>query len=344
MTLHSGNDDRTRSAGPFGRGLRIGVGVLLLGSTGGFYVNGSGLFVIRSLLVAAGLVVIYAAVHGVVSAHWPGRWPWLAVLIAFAPLVVVYVLGMGGGPIFGGGEGQLGALTFLGVSLVLAGLRGDFGCEVMVLPNVVSRRTTRLPCLVFSPIDRIERRSSWPPHPLGLGTPFNLASSSRETRSLLRRSWWLLPVLGLVTPLLMLAIDHVLFGGVSLQRVRDLGAQPLAYRLLVVLYSGVTEELIYRLFVATVVAWFAFMALARFVTQPKVLAQWIGILVAALLFGLAHVSNLPDVAHPVLRAVAVNGAPVLLLGWLYWWRGLEIAILTHMVAIMILYIAVPVFL
>jgi len=184
----------------------------------------------------------------------------------------------------------------------------------------------------------------WPPTPLGLGRPLNLASSSPETRTLLRRSWWLVPVLGLVTPLLMLAIDHVLFGGASLQRVRDLGSEPLAFRLLVVLYSGVTEELIYRLFLATLVAWLAYMALFRFVSEPRVFAQWLGVLVAALLFGLAHVGNLPDTPHPVLRAVAVNGVAGLILGWLYWWRGLEIAILTHMAAIVVLYIAVPVFL
>lgn len=129
-----------------------------------------------------------------------------------------------------------------------------------------------------------------------------------------------------------------------MQRVRDLGSQPLGFRILVVLYSGVTEELLYRLFLATFVAWLAHMAVSRFTTEPRVLAQWLGILVAALMFGLAHVDNLPEVAHPVLRAVTVNGAAGLILGWLYWWRGLEVAILTHMVAIVVLYIAVPLFL
>lgn len=184
---------------------------------------------------------------------------------------------------------------------------------------------------------------AWPPPPLGLGTPLNLAFASPQTRPLLRRSWWLAPVLGLVTPVLMLAIDHVLFEGVSRQRVRDLGSQPLPFRLVVVLYSGMTEELIYRLLVATAVGWVAYLALSRFTTEPRRLSQWVGVLVAALLFGLAHVGNLPDVAHPVFRAVTVNGVPGLILGWLYWWRGLEIAIFTHMVAIAVLYVAIPLF-
>lgn len=184
----------------------------------------------------------------------------------------------------------------------------------------------------------------WPPAPLGLGTPLNLTASSPETRALLGRSWWLVLGFGLVTPMLMLAIDQVLFAGASLQRVRDLGSEPLAFRLLVVVYSGVTEEVIYRLFLATMAAWLAYKAFQGLVAEPKVLAQWVGVLVSALIFGLAHVGNVPDAAHPVLRAVAVNGVAGLILGGLYWWRGLEVAMLTHMVAIVVLYIIVPVFL
>jgi membrane protease YdiL (CAAX protease family) len=181
----------------------------------------------------------------------------------------------------------------------------------------------------------------WPPSPLGLGTPLNLALAAPNTRSMLLQAWWLPALLGVVVPGLMLVVDHALFAGASLQRVRELGSQPLPFRLLIVVYSGVTEELIYRLFIATFVAWLIHRALSRLSFDPKPLAQWAGVLVAALLFGLAHVSNLPGVPHPVLRAVIINGIAAIVLGWLYWWRGLEMAILTHMVAIVVLYIGVP---
>jgi membrane protease YdiL (CAAX protease family) len=184
----------------------------------------------------------------------------------------------------------------------------------------------------------------WPPRPLGLGTPLNLASSATETRELLRRSWWLVPLLGVVTPISMLAIDRVLFAGASLERVRALGSEPLAFRLLVVVYSGVTEELIYRLLLSTLAASLAHRALRGAGAIRKPLAQWLGIVVAAWFFGLAHVGNLPDVAHPVLRAIAVNSVAGVVLGWLYWWRGLELAVLTHMAAIVVLYVALPPFL
>lgn len=181
----------------------------------------------------------------------------------------------------------------------------------------------------------------WPPPPLGLGTPLNLALATPSTRSALLRAWWLLAALGVLVPLLMLLVDQVLFAGASLERVRELGSQPLHIRLLIVVYSGVTEELIYRLFVATLVAWITHRVVFRLSRHAKPLAQWTGVFVAAFLFGLAHVGNLPDIAHPVLRAVTINGIAAIVLGWLYWWRGLEAAIFTHMVAITVLYIGVP---
>lgn len=184
----------------------------------------------------------------------------------------------------------------------------------------------------------------WPPRPLGLGTPLNLALLSPDGRALVARSWWLPLVLGTSLPLLMLAVDQVLFAGVSLERVRQLGTEPLGLRLLIMVYSAVSEEVIYRLFVATLAAWLMYLGSSRFLRDSKNLSQWVGVLIAAYLFGLAHVGNLPDVPMPVLRAVTLNGIAAVALGWLYWWRGLELAILTHMLAIAVLYIVVPVFL
>lgn len=181
----------------------------------------------------------------------------------------------------------------------------------------------------------------WPPHPLGLGTPLNLALPSAEARALLARSWWQPLVLGLSIPLLMLLVDGLLFGGASLTRVRDLGEEPLVERLLIMVYSAISEELIYRVLIGTIVAWLSYRAIFRFSSRAKSVSQWLGVAVAAYFFGLAHVGNLPDIPHPVLRAVTVNGIAAIALGWLYWWRGLEAAILTHMVAIAVLYIGVP---
>jgi hypothetical protein len=125
-----------------------------------FYVNGSAQFVWRSAAVGAALVAFYMLLHRLVSTRPAGFGPWLGPIIALVPLVLVYVLGVGGGPIWGAGEGQLGALTFIGLSLVVAGLRGDRGCEVMAIPNALTGKNSHLACLLFSPVDRWEQRSS----------------------------------------------------------------------------------------------------------------------------------------------------------------------------------------
>jgi membrane protease YdiL (CAAX protease family) len=142
----------------------------------------------------------------------------------------------------------------------------------------------------------------------------------------------------------MLGSDQLFFDGSSLTRLREVGARPIPYRLFIVTYSAATEEILYRLGVATLAAWIIY----RLSSTPlgraaRPLSEHAGVVVAAVLFGLAHVQNLPDVAHPLLRALTLNGAAGLVLGWLYWRRGLECAIAVHLLAVLVLYIAVPPF-
>lgn len=50
------------------------------------------------------------------------------------------------------------ALLFYGVSMLLAALRGYAGCEVLALSNWLLHRDDQVGCVVFSPIDHLERR------------------------------------------------------------------------------------------------------------------------------------------------------------------------------------------
>lgn len=49
------------------------------------------------------------------------------------------------------------ALLFFGVSLLLAGVRGYAGCEILALSNLLRGRDDELACAILSPIDNIER-------------------------------------------------------------------------------------------------------------------------------------------------------------------------------------------
>ena len=75
---------------------------------------------------------------------------WLGAFLAILPVFVVFLLG--------GGLGQVGALSFLAVSLLLAAARADAGCEVMSIPSLVFGRRTHLMCLLFSPLDWVEEK------------------------------------------------------------------------------------------------------------------------------------------------------------------------------------------
>lgn len=52
------------------------------------------------------------------------------------------------------------ALLFYGVSMLLAALRGYAGCEVLAMSNWLLRRDDQIGCLLFGPVDHLERWAS----------------------------------------------------------------------------------------------------------------------------------------------------------------------------------------
>jgi hypothetical protein len=49
-------------------------------------------------------------------------------------------------------------LIFYGLSMFLAALRGYSGCEALAISNWLLKRDDQLGCLIFSPIDYVERK------------------------------------------------------------------------------------------------------------------------------------------------------------------------------------------
>lgn len=100
-----------------------------------------------------------------------------------------------------------------------------------------------------------------------------------------------------------------------------------------VVYGGVTEELLTRLFFISFLAW----ALGHVWRGPGELpadgAFWTAIVVAALLFGALHLPMTMAIAplSPmlVLRALLLNGIAGVVFGYLFWRHGLEAAMLAH---------------
>jgi hypothetical protein len=113
---------------------------------------------VRALLLILGLIGVYGVIHVVASRRIATIGPSLGAVVAVGPLVALYVAGASGASIVGRGAGELAAATFLAISLVFASVRADPGCEVMAIPGALFGRHTELACLVFSPLDRLERR------------------------------------------------------------------------------------------------------------------------------------------------------------------------------------------
>lgn len=99
------------------------------------------------------------------------------------------------------------------------------------------------------------------------------------------------------------------------------------------LFGGITEEILIRFGLMTLLTWL-FSLIAT--TKPPII-YWLGIILAAVLFGLGHlpilVSIVPD-PTPLLYffIIAANGVAGLIFGYLYWKNGLESAMLAHIMA------------
>ena len=143
---------RADQAPPVGRVIRFLIGVALLIILIPIYLRLGLPFLSRTALLIVGLLVAYSLMHAVVSHRWLGS------ILASALLVFVYLFGGYRGLLLGGGEGRIAAATFFAVSLLVAALRGDAGCELTSIPSALFGQHSRLACLVFSPIDWLERK------------------------------------------------------------------------------------------------------------------------------------------------------------------------------------------
>jgi len=141
-----------------GRVLRILLGIVLMVYVAPVYFQVPVRVAVGSSLLMLGLIGVYSLIHIVVSRRIVAFGPFLGAIVANGLLVALYVAGASGLPFLGHGKGQLAAVTFFGVSLVVAGVRAAPGCEVMAIPSLLFRKHTELACLIFSPLDRLERK------------------------------------------------------------------------------------------------------------------------------------------------------------------------------------------
>jgi hypothetical protein len=148
----------SRRAPPVGRVLRVLLGVGLIAYVLPVYFQVPQRIIVGSLLLVLGLIGVYSLIFAVLSRRIAFSNQWLVAVAASGVLVVLYILGGSRLPIVGGGIGQLAAATFLGISLLVAGLRAVPACELMAIPSLFFGNHIDLPCLIFSPLDKLEHK------------------------------------------------------------------------------------------------------------------------------------------------------------------------------------------
>jgi len=134
---------------------------------------------------------------------------------------------------------------------------------------------------------------------------------------------------------LVLILSDVLFFGHYSQAIMDSYAvkPTVPYMLAAVIYGGVIEEVMLRLFLMSLIAWLLHKLFWRKQVNTPIAALVAANVIAALLFAAGHLPTtamLMGITPMILfRCFLLNGGLGLLFGWLYRKYGLRYAMLAH---------------
>ena len=153
-------------------------------------------------------------------------------------------------------------------------------------------------------------------------------------------------VIGLVVGCLLQMLDIVFSNFIpALKNLMDKPQPRLAYGFLASFYGGIYEETLTRFFLTSL--------LLLLFKKLKVVGAWMAIVLAAVIFavghlptlaqfiGLSDITNLPGLL--VVRTIILNSLAGIVFGWLYWKKGLWLAILSHFMADIIIHVVFPLF-
>ena len=156
----------------------------------------------------------------------------------------------------------------------------------------------------------------------------------RDERSITRKPLLLAVAVSVLGGLALILPDLLFFGKHSQAIMDSYAVKPtVSYLIAAVIYGGVIEEVMLRLFMLSLTAWILFKLFEKGRELPSTKTLVIANVVAALLFAAGH---LPATAAlmgltPMLvfRCFLLNGGFGLAFGWLYRKFGLRYAMIAH---------------
>lgn len=171
-----------------------------------------------------------------------------------------------------------------------------------------------------------------------LGLRSYLAESARGARGGLPALRSELPwaiALGAVAALLILVLDVAFRPWLPEEFLARAAEQPrtLALTLAGMLYGGVTEELIVRWGLLSLLAGSLWRLVQRGEGRPAGWIMWSAIVVAAVVFGAGHLGAVaamaPLTGALITRTIVLNTLGGVVFGWLFWRKSLEAAMIAH---------------
>ena len=152
--------------------------------------------------------------------------------------------------------------------------------------------------------------------------------------------------LGLLAGVLIVGLDYLFsLMGVTINVAQASINPPVWQGFLASFYGGINEEIMLRLFLMTLLVWVFYKIKKTKEGNPTKLSIWLGIVLAAVIFGAGHLPALMSITTLtpllIIRTIALNALGGIIFGWLYWKKGLESAMISHFSADIVLHVIVP---
>ena len=178
--------------------------------------------------------------------------------------------------------------------------------------------------------------------PIGLDSPFARALVYRlKPPAVSRRAVSFSLLTSLAGGLIILALDRLFQPFMPASSQTTGITVELWKRALASFYGGLTEELLVRLFLMTLVTWLLWKIILKGKAQPSPLIFWIAIVFTAILFGAGHLPAAaglwPLTPVVITRTILLNALAGVAFGFIYWQWGLEYAMLAHFCADIVLH-------